>query len=324
MTAIRLRRQLLTAANRVYAALRYLTVCASASGRWISAADRARTVVAVTAVSVATVGLAVGCTPALGGVPHCTPRTEQLPASVSRSLIAVVPRTTTGAAVWGLRELVPVLPYVARPGLVLHVLYTQDGDDLGDGGGDGGAPQALLSTAPTFPVLRLGGAPQPPVNPNPLSAQLYCNRLAAWEGHASTMLRIAGAQREMAVRSWVAKTEVVLEALADRPIADTSGAEAGVEIDASASIFDAAQVAAVAPRSAILFLGGLTVLDPPSQGFRLPARLVAVVRSSGPAQVMRAKRIWTRWAAGAGGSFEAVSANDGPETIALAVTGGWR
>ena len=128
-------------------------------------------------------------------------------------------------------------------------------------------------------------------------------------------LRAESARRVMAVRAWAKRTAASLVALARRRIPDTAGTEAGVEIDASASIFSAAEIAEAAPEPTILFLGGLTALKPPSRIFHLRARLVALVRSSDPRQVLRAEAAWTRWADRAGGSFMALSADDAPATI---------
>jgi hypothetical protein len=254
------------------------------------------------------------------------PRAENLAASRRSSLIAVIPRTSRSAATWGLRELAKLLPFVASGGLQLHVLYSQDSDDLGEGGGDGGPPQALLTSVPDFPAVRIAGAPVSPADPTSLSASLYCGRLTAWQAHARSRLRTETAQRTARAAAWARAAGEDLESLARKPIPDTTGSEAGVEIDAAASVFAAAQVAQAAPRPTIAFLGGLTSLRPPSVSFRFPARLVALIRSTDPGQVLHAEAIWARWARQAGGSFEPVSANDAPAQIAqaLTATGGMR
>jgi hypothetical protein len=279
--------------------------------------------VALAAVATLTVAsLGAGCARAIHEESGCAPRVEALPASSPSTLIGVDPRTSAAAASWGPAELAQLLPFVAHGGLELHMLYTQDADDLADGGGDGGPTQALLMKAPDFPRFQVTGEPQAPADPTALAAHLYCQRLATWEHHAQRALRAEAARRAAAVQAWVAMAVARLTALASRPIPDTSGPEAGVEADAGASIFAAAQVAEVASRPTILFLGGLTSLTPPSQGFRFPAHLVALVRSSNPVQVLRAEAAWSRWAAQAGGSFEALSANDAPAVIARVLVSG--
>jgi hypothetical protein len=214
------------------------------------------------------------------------------------------------------------MPFIARDGSQLHVLYTQDGDDLVEGGGDGGPPQVILADAPAFPALRIIGAPQRPTDPTPLTSQLYCENLAAWRRHTDAVVQALAGARAAAVAAWARMIAGRLIALAERPIPDTSGAEAGIEIDSGASIFTAAQIAETAPRPTILFLGGLTALAPPSQNFKLSARLVALVRSSDPVQVVQAEASWRRWAERADGSFEAVSANAAPVTVAQEVDSG--
>jgi hypothetical protein len=269
--------------------------------------------------SIIAAGLAAGCT--TSAKPTCTPKAERLAASRRSSLIAVVPRTSRSAATWGLRELAKLLPFVASGGLELHVLYSQDSDDLVEGGGDGGPPQVLLTSVPDFPAVHLTGAPASPPDPTTLSASLYCGRLASWQAHTVSRLQAETARRAALAAAWARTAGADLRSLARKPIPDTSGSEAGVEIDASASVFTAAQVAQAAPKPTIVFLGGLTSLRPPSLNFRFPARLVALVRSTDPGQVLRAEANWARWARRAGGSFEAVSANDAPAQIARALSG---
>jgi hypothetical protein len=269
-----------------------------------------------TAVTLAFAGLGAGCARIGAAGPVCAARMETLPASAVSSLIAVVPRTSASAAIWGLDELAQLLPSVARAGLELHVLYTQDADDLAEGGGDGGPPQVVITEAPGFAVFRVGRAPQAPPDPTPLTGKMYCDRVAAWHGHSDEELQAEAARRTAVLKSWARTTAARLEALADKPIPDTSGSEGGVEADAGASIFTAAQIAQAAPRPTILFLGGLTELTPPAQSFRFPARLVALIRSSNPGEVIHAEAAWARWADRAGGRFEALSANDTQATIA--------
>jgi len=234
-------------------------------------------------------------------------------------LIAIVPRTSANAASWGLHELAFLLPFLAQAGLELHVIYTQDSDDLGEGGGDGGPPQVLETQAPSFPTFQVQGAPQAPADPNTLTAKLYCERLAAWQSSANQTLRNQATRRITAVTAWAETNAVRLIALAAKPIPDTTGREAGVEFDAGASIFSAAQVAQAAPRPTILVLGGLTELAPPSQHFAVPAHLVVLVRSTDPTQVLHAENAWSRWITRAGGTFQAISANDGPTAITTAL-----
>jgi len=260
--------------------------------------------------------LSAGCMRPPGRGPGCTPKLDALPASHAFSLIAVVPRTSPEAASWALRELAFLLRFVARAGLELHVIYTEDADDLAEGGGDGGPPQVLSANAPSFPPSRELRMPSAPADPTTLTAKLYCERLAAAEVHGRRMLETESARRSASVTAWVNKTAALLVALADRPIPDTSGTEAGVEIDASASIFTAAEVAEASPRPTILFLGGLTSIRPPARVYRLPACLVALIRSSAAAQVLRAEATWALWMHKAGGSFKPLSANNVPETIA--------
>jgi hypothetical protein len=231
-------------------------------------------------------------------------------------LIAIVPRTSANAASWGLRELAILLPFAARAGLELHVSYTQDGDDLAEGGGDGGPPQVLETQAPSFPAIQIQGAPQSPADPNALTAKLYCERLAAWQSSASQTRMSQDAGRIAAVGAWAKSNTAWLIALAASPIPDTAGREAGVEFDAGASIFSAAEVAQAAPRPTIVVLGGLIDLAPPSQNFQVPARLVVLVRSTNPAHVLHAQSTWSRWVTQAGGTFQAMSANDSPTVIA--------
>ena len=255
-----------------------------------------------------------GCSP--GETPQCSAESEALPASPAASLIAIVPRTSAEAATWGLRELALLLPYAAQAGLDLHVFYTQDGDDLTDDGGDGGPPQVLQSQALTFLAFAVGGAPAPPSDPNPLTTKLYCGHLAAWQSTAAATVRAEVARRAAAVRAWAAAADARLLSIASSPIKDTEGPEADVEFDSGASIFAAAQVALRAPRPTIVFLGGLTEVSPPSYSFAVPARLVALIRSTDPGQVLNAETSWSRWVSKAGGTFRAVSAYDSPAVIA--------
>lgn len=273
----------------------------------------------VSVVSMTLAILIVGCTPAVGGGPGCTSRTEAVPASRAASLIAIVPRTSAETASWGLRELAFLLPFVARAGLDLHVIYTQDSDDLAEGGGDGGPPQVLEAQAPGFPVFQVQGAPQAPADPNALTAKLYCEHLATWQSRASLTVRDEAARRIATVSAWARSNAVRLAELAARPVPDTTGPEAGVEFDAGASIFSAAQIAQAASRPTILVLGGLTALAPPSQDFKVPAHLVVMVRSTDPAQVIHAENAWSRWITRAGGTFQAISANDTPTVITSAL-----
>ena len=275
-------------------------------------------------VAISAVSLSAGCARMTNGEltsggSGCAVPVEALPASGSSSLIAVVPRTSAEAAVWGLDELAQLLPSAARAGMELHVFYSQDSDDLGEGGGDGGPPQVLLTSAPSFPAFQVTGAPQSPANPTPLSARLYCRHIAAWQVHASRVLRAEAVRRAALVATWARTTAARLTVLAGRPIPDTTGSEAGGEIDTGGSIFAAALVAEVAPHPTVLVLGGLTALSPPSIRFRFPARLVVLIRSSDPGQVLGAESAWTRWAHRAGGSFEALSSNDSSTAIAGAV-----
>lgn len=273
------------------------------------------------------VGLA-GCTQGFGAQATsasqstgCRAIVAALPASQATSLIAVVPRTSAQAVAWGLRDFAQLLRSVARAGLELHVFYTQDGDDLVENGGDGGPPQVMLAQAPTFSYYRVGGFPKSPSDPTPLSRHLYCDRLAAWNAHAVRAVHAQAASRKAAVAAWADAAAANLRALAGRPVPDTTGAESGVEIDASGSIFAAAQVAQAAPKPSILFLGGLTALRPPSRKFRFPALLVALVRSSNPNEVLPSEAAWSRWAKQAGGSFLAMSSNDPPAAVAMALAG---
>lgn len=259
-----------------------------------------------------------GCSPATHKS-RCAPESEALPASRAASLIAIIPRTSDEAATWGLRELALLLPYLAQTGLDLHVFYTQDGDDLTEDGGDGGPPQVLETQAPSFPVFNVGGAPSAPSDPSTLTAELYCGHLAAWQSSAAAAVKAEAARRASAASAWATSTIARLIAIASRPIPDTEGPEAGVEFDSSASIFSAAQVALTAPRPTILFLGGLTEVSPPSQSFEVPTRLVALVRSTDPVQVLHAESSWSRWVTKAGGTFRAVSAYDSPTVIASAL-----
>jgi hypothetical protein len=271
------------------------------------------------AMTLAVAVLGTGCAPAAGKEPVCKPGVEALPASHASSLIAIIPRTSANAASWGLREVAFLLPLVARAGLELHVIYTQDGDDLGEDGGDGGPPQVLEAKAPSFPVFQVQGAPRSPADPNTLTTKLYCERLVAWQSSASQALRNQATRQIAALAAWAKSNAARLSALAAGPIPDTTGREAGVEFDAGASIFSAAEIAQAAPRPTIVVLGGLTGLTPPSQEFEVPAHLVVLVRSSDPVQVLRAESAWARWVTRAGGTFQPMSANDTPAVIAGAL-----
>ncbi len=260
--------------------------------------------------------LVTGCVSARAQGQGCASRAETLPASRPSTLIPVAPRNSAGAARWGLEELARLLPLIARAGLDLHVFYSEDSDDLGESSGDGGPPQVLQAQAPSFPVFRVHGAPPALADPNALTAKLYCERLAAWEDQASRVLRAEAARRAASVLAWSRRIAARLLALAGRPIPDTTGAEAGVEFNAAASVFAAAQVASAAPQPTVAFLGGLTALSPPAQGFSFRAHLVALVRSTNLAQVIPAERAWSRWVTRNGGTITAISANDAPEVIA--------
>jgi hypothetical protein len=301
--------------------------------------DRAARSLALAGVVAAlAVASLAGCTPGIGGQATgtqaigaqvtgasqstgCRAIVAALAASQRTSLIAVIPRTSAQAAVWGLRELAQLLPSLARPGFELHVLYTQDSDDLSDSGGDGEPPQVMLTQSPAFSSYAVGGVPQSPPNPTPLSSHLYCDRLAAWNAHAARAVQAEAGRRKAAVTAWANAAAASLRTRAGRPVPDTTGTESGVEIDASGSIFAAAQVAQAAPQPSILFLGGLTTLRPPSREFRFPARLVALVRSSDPGQVLSAEAAWSAWAHRAGGSFRAVSSNDTSAAVAAMLVG---
>ena len=277
--------------------------------------------------ALAVAGLA-GCTPGFGAQATsasqdtgCRAAAAALPASQTTSLIAVVPRTSPQAAAWGLSDLARLLPSLARAGLELHVLYTQDSDDLGESGGDGDAPQVMLTMAPAFSAYQALGMPPSPPNPTPLTRRRYCNQLGVWNKSAARAVQARAASRKAAVTAWADAAAARLRALAGRPVPDTTGAESGVEIDANGSIFAAAQVAQAAPQPSILFLGGLTALRPPSREFRFAARLVALVRSSDPGEVLPGEAAWSRWAKRAGGSFRAVSSNDTSAAVAAALAG---
>lgn len=268
-----------------------------------------------------TLAVLAGCGPVTsgGGGSDCTPQVEALSASRVTSLIAIVPRTSAEAASWGLRELAFLLPFLVRAGLDLHVIYTQDSDDLAEGGGDGGPPQVLEAQAPSFPGFGVQGMPQSPVDPNNLTAKLYCERLATWQSSARSTVKNEASRRTAAVTTWAMSNAGRLTALAARPIPDTTGPEADVEFDAGASIFTAAQVAQASPRPIILVLGGLTALAPPAQNFEVPAHFVVLVRSTDPTQVLHAEDAWSRWVIKAGGNFQAISANDSPAVITSAL-----
>jgi hypothetical protein len=265
----------------------------------------------------------VGCVPVTGGGPGCTPRMEALPGSRPFTLIPVIPRTSLEAASWGLRKLASILPAVTRPGLELAVRYTQDADDLGEGGGDGGPPQVLQKQAPQFPAFKVSGAPQAPTDPNGLTAKLYCQRLNAWEKHARQELEAEVSRRAAGTRAWVKTVRAQLFALSDKPIPDTTGAEANSEFDAGASVFGAVQVAESAPRPVILFLGGLTALAPPSHNFVCHVHFAALVRSTDPAEVLHAVKVWSGWITRCGGTFQTISADDTPLEIVRALMN-WR
>lgn len=266
--------------------------------------------------------LVAACGPLHPGAQHCPRRDYQLPPSMSANLIAVIPRISAGAARWGFRELADLLPLLARPGLELHVLYTQDADDLTEGGGDGGPPQVLATSAPNAPGIRVAGAPAEPNDPTSLSAQLYCQRMAAWQARAVTTLRTISARRAAKATAWASRAAAHVRALASKPIPDSSGPEAGAEIDSAASIFAAAQVAEASPHPTIVFFGELSALLPPVQRFSFPGRLIDLVRSDDPTLVLHSEAIWARWAKRRGGTFEAVSANGDAASIAQAIDGG--
>ena len=274
-----------------------------------------RLIALIAVLSVILAALIAGCAPTPNEGAGCTRAMEALPASRAASLIAVIPRTSAEAASWGLRELALLLPFAARAGLELHVIYTQDSDDLGEGGGDGGPSQVLETQAPDFPGFQVDGAPQASSDPNALTAKLYCERLATWQSHASRAVADEAARQITMVGEWARSTAARLVALASRPIPDTTGREADVEFDAAASIFSAAQVALTSPRPTILVLGGLTAVAPPAQSFEVPAHLVILVRSTDPTQVLQAEAVWSRWVTKAGGTFRAISANDSPTVI---------
>ena len=279
--------------------------------RWV-------TVVALTLV-VIFAALCTGCASVADRRSECRPASEVLSSSDASALIAVIPRTSANAASWGLRELAFLLPFVAHTGLELHVIYTQDSDDLVEGGGDGGPPQILEAEVPSFPTFQVRGVPRAPTDPTALTEKLYCEHLAVWQSSAHQTIRHEVALRASVVRAWATSTAARLTELANRPIPDTTGPEAGVEFDAGASIFDAAQVAQAVPRPTIVILGELTELTPPSQRFQVLAHLVVLVRSTNPDQVLHAESAWSRWVKRAGGSFQALSANDTPAVIASAL-----
>ena len=272
---------------------------------------------------VAAASLAAGCAQP-HGASGCAPRPEMLAASPKSGLIVLIPRTSRSEAVWSLLELARLLPFVARAGLELHVLYSQDGDDLGESGGDGGRPQVLLSAAPSFGTARPAGRPASPPDPTPLTTHLYCDHLAAWEARASRKLKNDASGRSTAVRAWMRTVAARLGKLAAGPIADTAGSEAGGRVDAGGSIFAATQVAASASRPVIVLMGGLSALRPPAAEPPVPVCLVALIRSDAPGPVRRAESAWTRWAGRGGGTFEPMSAYDTPEAIARACAPPWK
>ena len=104
--------------------------------------------------------------------------------------------------------------------------------------------------------------------------------------------------------------------------ATEAGAEAGGEVDTATSVFAAVQIAESAPEPTVVFIGGLTALTPPAQDYRFHGRLVALVRSDDPGQILPAEAAWARWVHTAGGSFEALSSNDAPAAIAQALLPG--
>src|SRR5260221_14143787 len=109
---------------------------------------------------------------------------------------------SAAAAKWGLEEMAQLLPLVARAGLDVHVFYSEDSDDLGESGGDGGPPQVLQSQAPSFADFSVPGAPTPPADPTELTAKLYCERLAVWADDAGRTLRAEATRRAAAVLAW--------------------------------------------------------------------------------------------------------------------------
>jgi hypothetical protein len=259
------------------------------------------------------------CSSAASASQECRPATEVLPATAAWSLIAEIPRTSAAAASSALHEVAQLLPYLPADGLQLHVIYSQDSDDLVPGGGDGGPPQVLYAAAPSFTAVQVSGAPARPVDPTHLTSQRYCGQLTQWEHRAQQKLQSAAAQRSAAVATWLAVTEQRLTQLAGRPIPDTSGAEAGGEVDTAASVFAAVQVAQTAPQPTIFLVGGLSILNPPTEKFRFRGQLIALIDSDDPGQVLPAEAKWTQWAHTAGASFEALSADDAPATIAQAL-----
>ena len=179
----------------------------------------------------------------------------------------------------GLRELAGLLPYLARAGLQLHVFYTQDGDDLTEDGGDGGSPQVLQLSAPSFPAFTATGPPPAPAQPTTLTEELYCQRLGAWQARAAAEVKAEAARRASAAAAWATSTAARLIGIASRPIPDTEGAESGVEFKAGPSIFAAAQIAADRPPAHDSVSPRADRSPPPSQRFPVPARLVALIRS---------------------------------------------
>jgi hypothetical protein len=264
------------------------------------------------------VGVAA-CGSAASAGQECEPATEALPATAAWSLIAEIPRTSAAAASLALREVAQLLPYLPADGLQLHVIYSQDSDDLVPGGGDGGPPQVLYAAAPSFAAVQVSGAPARPADPTHLTSQRYCGQLTQWEHRAQQELQSTAAQRSAAVATWLAATERRLTQLAGRPIPDTSGAEAGGEVDTAASVFAAVQVAQAASQPTIFLVGGLSILNPPTEQFRFRGQLIALIDSDDPGQVLPAEAKWTQWAHAAGASFEALSADDAPATIAQAL-----
>ncbi len=88
-------------------------------------------------VAISAVGLSAGCARMTSGKSGCAAPVEALPASGSLSLIAVDPRTSAGAAAWGLDELAQLLPSaapVAQKARSQHLLVSITGYTSPDGG----------------------------------------------------------------------------------------------------------------------------------------------------------------------------------------------